>query len=426
MSDGATITPATPGRKEAADTTIMRPLRDNRDFRLLWLGQVFAELGSHASFVALPLLVLTLTGSASSAGLASLVMAVAALAARLPGGAAADRCDRRRVMAWCVAIRAVAMLVLAAALLTQRAPFALVVAVGALDAALGSAFRPAELATVRRLVLGRQLPAALALNQARAAAATLGGPPLGGLLFAIAKAAPFGANAVSYAVSLGCLLLMRARVRPEPPAGDAPPAGGIAAGLLHLWTQPLLRFSALAGGIVNFAMSGVLFAVLVVSSDRGASGLSAGLTVAMAGAGGLAGSLLAPRAAAVLSPRRAIAATCWALAVLVPLMALAPVAPMLGLLLAACCVLVPLANVVLVSLQVLLTPDHLQGRVQAASGLIAMSLAPLGPFLAGVAIESLGVRATFAAFGGVLAALALMALFDGSLRAARLAAPAGE
>ena len=39
------------------------PLRRNRDFQLLWIGQAASALGSRASTVAYPLLVLTLTGS---------------------------------------------------------------------------------------------------------------------------------------------------------------------------------------------------------------------------------------------------------------------------------------------------------------------------------------------------------------------------
>ena len=45
------------------------PLRRNRDFMLLWSGQVVSALGSRVSSVAFPLLVLALTGSPSKAGI---------------------------------------------------------------------------------------------------------------------------------------------------------------------------------------------------------------------------------------------------------------------------------------------------------------------------------------------------------------------
>ena len=47
-----------------------RPPRRNRDFMLLWSGQVVSSLGSAVSSVAFPLLVLALTGSLAKAGLA--------------------------------------------------------------------------------------------------------------------------------------------------------------------------------------------------------------------------------------------------------------------------------------------------------------------------------------------------------------------
>ena len=39
------------------------PLRRNRDFNLLWVGQVVSDLGANISAIAFPLLVLATTGS---------------------------------------------------------------------------------------------------------------------------------------------------------------------------------------------------------------------------------------------------------------------------------------------------------------------------------------------------------------------------
>jgi hypothetical protein len=48
----------------------VRVLGANRDFTLLWVGQAVSALGSAATLVAYPLLVLHLTGSPSQVGLA--------------------------------------------------------------------------------------------------------------------------------------------------------------------------------------------------------------------------------------------------------------------------------------------------------------------------------------------------------------------
>ena len=45
------------------------PLRRNRDFNLLWVGQAVPDLGAHVSAIAFPLLVLATTGSPLQAGM---------------------------------------------------------------------------------------------------------------------------------------------------------------------------------------------------------------------------------------------------------------------------------------------------------------------------------------------------------------------
>ena len=70
-----------------------------RDFTLLALGQAFSLLGNYALRLALSMYVLELTGSAGVfAGMLALAMAPTVLLSPL-GGALADRCDRRRLMA---------------------------------------------------------------------------------------------------------------------------------------------------------------------------------------------------------------------------------------------------------------------------------------------------------------------------------------
>ena len=52
-------------------------LRGNRDFTLLWTGDVLSQLGSQATTIAMPLLVLFLTRSPADAGLVGFARALA-------------------------------------------------------------------------------------------------------------------------------------------------------------------------------------------------------------------------------------------------------------------------------------------------------------------------------------------------------------
>jgi MFS family permease len=84
------------------------PLLRHRDFMLLWGGEVLSELGSQTSTVAYPLLILALTGSAAKAGVVGLAKWLPLALFAVPAGVLADRLNRKRLMIACDAIRMVA------------------------------------------------------------------------------------------------------------------------------------------------------------------------------------------------------------------------------------------------------------------------------------------------------------------------------
>lgn len=75
------------------------PLHD-RDFRLVLGGQGVSALGDAITFTALPLLVVTLTGSGIVMGIVGVLQTIPDLVLGLPAGALADRWDRRRLIIW--------------------------------------------------------------------------------------------------------------------------------------------------------------------------------------------------------------------------------------------------------------------------------------------------------------------------------------
>src|SRR3954452_20068092 len=74
-------------------------LRRRREFGLLVLGQTVSELGSMATFVAIPFQAYELTGSSLAVGLLGLAEFAPIIALALVGGALADAFDRRRLVA---------------------------------------------------------------------------------------------------------------------------------------------------------------------------------------------------------------------------------------------------------------------------------------------------------------------------------------
>src|SRR6266536_5227827 len=80
-----------------------KPLWFNRDYMLLWSGQIVSNIGTQVSQLAFPLLVLALTGSPAQAGFVAAARTVPWLLFALPAGALVDRWDRKRTMMLCSA-----------------------------------------------------------------------------------------------------------------------------------------------------------------------------------------------------------------------------------------------------------------------------------------------------------------------------------
>src|ERR1700674_5365235 len=74
------------------------PLWRNRDYMLLWSGQIVSSVGTRVSQLAFPLLVLAITHSPAQAGLIAALRGLPYALFILPAGALIDRWDRKRVM----------------------------------------------------------------------------------------------------------------------------------------------------------------------------------------------------------------------------------------------------------------------------------------------------------------------------------------
>jgi MFS family permease len=76
------------------------PLRESRQYRLLYAGELLAFLGSQLTVVAVPLQVYLLTRSSLAVGLVGLAQLGPLLVCSLVGGAVVDAVDRRVLLVW--------------------------------------------------------------------------------------------------------------------------------------------------------------------------------------------------------------------------------------------------------------------------------------------------------------------------------------
>jgi hypothetical protein len=381
------------------------PLRRNRDFVLLQAGQLLSEAGTESSAIAYPLLVLALTQSAAKAGVASFARALPLALLALPAGAAADRCNRKLLMVAADGVRVLAVGGLAVAVLLHRVAFWTIPLVAFAEGSGAVLFAAAQPGALRAVVPARQLPAAAATQTVRQAAVGLAGPPLGGALFGLSRALPFGVDAVSYGFSTASLLAMRTPFQQRREPDRSPLRARLAEGVRFLWGHPFLRTSALLFGLTNFIGPGLLLAVVVLGRRQGLSGGEVGALVAAFGACALLGSFASPLVRRLLPVRSVLLLELWTW----PGCALFLVWPhtwVLAVSILPTAVAIPSTDSVVKGYRIAVTPDRLLGRAESVRSTISLLVAPLGPLVAGALLAATSARTTialFAAFGLVLA-----------------------
>lgn len=382
--------------KDEATATAKRPpsLWRNRDYMLLWSGQMVSSIGTEVSTLAFPLLILALTGSPATAGFAGALRALPYLVFSLPAGALIDRWDRKRVMILCDSGRALSMISIPIALALGHLSILQIYGVSLIEGTLFVFFNLAEVACLPRVVTKEQLPAASAQHEVSFGITSLVGPSIGGALYSAARMLPFLGDAISYAASVGSLFLIRTKFQQERVATRHNIWVDIREGLVWLWKQPLIRFMAILTGGYNLILSGYTLIIIVLAQHQHASSLTIGLIFAAGGIGALVGATLAPFLQKRLSFAQAIIGVTCLTVLAIPLYAIAPNAVILGAVTAFNAALGPVYNVVQFSYRLALIPDALQGRVNSVFRLIAFGGQPLGLALTGLLIQNVGVIQT--------------------------------
>src|SRR4051794_32096775 len=377
------------------------------------------------SGLAYPLLVLSLTGSASKAGLVGFVDTIPLLLFYLPAGALVDRWDRKHVMLGCDAGRAIAVGLVAALLLAEHLPFSVILVAAFVEGTLSVFFQLAQMSSLRHVVAPEQMQTAYARNEARSFGAGVIGTPLGGALYGVARALPFLADAVSYVVSFVCVALVRASFHEERPTRREPMRREIAEGFRWLFGQPFLRACAFLIAGSNFVWSAMFLVVIVrMRNDLGASGALIGLSFALVGVGGLIGSLAAPRIHARVASRDIVIGAAWAWALVIPLLTIPTQPLVMGLLFASMSAIGPIWNVTVVAYRMSIVPDRLAGRVNSVARLIASSAIPLSQLVAGFLLDRYGAVPSMWVLTGISVAVAIVTSLVPAVRRGPAADPA--
>jgi MFS family permease len=385
---------------------------------VLWSGQVVSTIGTRITGIAFPLLVLALTQSPAKAGIVGFAQTLPYMLLYLPAGALVDRWDRKRIMLYADAARALALGSLAIALALDVLTYTHIVAVAFVEGCGFVFFSLAESAALPQIVAKEQLPAAVAQNQARLQGADLAGQPLGGLLFGLHRLLPFAVDAISYAISFVSLLFIRPTLQEERERAPTRLRAEIVEGVTWLWRQPFMRAAVFLVAGSNFAFAAMVLALIVRAKDLGASSATVGLMLAFLGAGAIAGSLVAPWVQRQVHPKAVMIGSFWIWAAAAFVSVFIENAYALGAVWAVGGAFGPIFNVTFASYRYALVPDRLLARVGSAALVVAWGAIPLGQLTAGLLLESIGTLSSILVIAAMMAAVGLAATLSRTVRRA--------
>jgi MFS family permease len=378
----------------------------HRDFALYWLASLAGHMALQMQMVAIGWQVYDLTRNPLDLGLVGLAEFLPAPLLVFLTGHAADRFERRRIVCGGHAVQTLAAVLLLALALrgTEVWP---ILAVAVLLGIARAFSAPASRAMTPILVPAAVLPNAVAWRTSAMQASFVGGPALGGLLYAAGAEVVYGAAAV---LLLAATLLMLAMGRRPPPlTTEKPGFASIFAGVAFIWRRRLLF------GLISLDLFAVLFG--------GATALLPiyARDILMVGPEGLGVLRAAPAVGAVVVAlalarwpvQRAIGRTMFLVVAIFGLGTIVfGVSENFRLSLAALAVLGAADSVsvfIRSTLMPLATPDAMRGRVTAVEMVFIGASNELGAFESGVAAALLGTVPAVV-FGGV-ATLAVVALW---------------
>jgi MFS family permease len=413
------------------------PLGSN--YRRLWSASAVSNLGDGVATVAFPWLASAVTRDPVQIALIAVAVRLPWLLFSLPAGVVTDRVDRRRLVAWMDLLRfavtaAVAVVVMLGSSLLATPeevaagtaqtpdpawPFLLAIYGGALLVGLAEVFRDNAAQTLMPAIVeqdqleranGRLWGAEMVMN-------SFVGPPVGGLLIAVAFALPFGVNAATFAAAAIIVWSLRGDFRPSGAAVDRRPSwrSELMEGVRWLWQHRLLRTMALILGVMNAAFSAALAVyVLFVQEILGLSAASFGALLTAGALGGVVGSLAAARVSRRIGPGASLYTSLLGGGIALAVTGLTSAAMVVWVAFVVFSFLAVLWNVITVSLRQTIIPDRLLGRVNSVYRFLAWGMMPVGALLGGVVVtvtEALVGREVALRMPFLLAATAYVALF---------------
>ncbi|MEJ2185905.1 MAG: MFS transporter [Gemmatimonadota bacterium] len=402
----------------------------NRDFVLLWQGQLVSQIGNQAHMIALMFWILGATRSASLMGLLGMSAALPGVLLAPLGGAIADRHSRKGIIVAADLVRGVAVLVLATLLFTHGSETRLIVAALFVTAVvigiMGAVFRPAVGAAIPDLVPSTHVQAANSLTQLSAQSSQFVGQAIGGVLFrALGAPVLFLADGISYVLSAGSEMFIRIPQRlPEARPGLKAVARGYLAdtgeGLRWIWQRTGMRTFILTSTVINFLFMPI--AVLLpfyVTDVLGKGAAWYGFLLAALSLGSIVGLLLTGSIRLAGRGRaRSLGGALLLTALSMGGLGLVRSSAVALVLMFVAGLMAAVINVTVLTLLQLATPQALRGRVMGLVMALAGAATPLGLAVGGVVgdLTDKAIPTIYVGVGAAAAATAAVAFLVPAFR----------
>jgi MFS family permease len=376
------------------------------DFTRVWVASSVSNVGDGLMIAAAPLLVVSLTDDPALVGGAVFAQQLPWLMFSLLSGAAVDRLDRRRLIVLVEFMRGAVLAALALAVWAHAATlwwiYIALFLLGSAETLADNAFFSFLPSVVRKDDLSRAnarlVGSAMVGNQ-------LAGPPLGGFLFVVAAALPFGIYAaLVVAAALLLTTLRRQATGAGPiaePAADAPAArrslrADVGEGVRWLLRQPVLRLLAACICLMNITLMSAFAVYVLYAKERlGLGEVGYGLLITASAVGGLLGSGIVHR----LETRFGMGLVLRAGLIVETLthlsLALTRSPWVAAATMAVFGVHAAIWGVLAMSARQRIVPDHLLGRVNSVYALFSVGGSALGALLGGWIAHAWGITSPF-------------------------------
>jgi MFS family permease len=287
-------------------TNPFREVLGNRNFRLLWIGEGVSVLGDHFYMIALPWLVLQLTGDSLAMGTVLALSAIPRALLMLVGGALTDRFSPRSLMLASNAARFIFVSLLAGLVFTNNVQLWMLYTLAILFGVADAFFYPAQSSMTPQLVKKENLQVANSLIHGTMMLAMLAGPVLAGVLIAVLGdgrsataemkgiATAFGLDALTFLASLITLVFIRTPQNESRETSENI-LESIRSGLNFVWNDVALRAFFFVVAAVTFFFNGPFnIGVPILANTRFPEGpIAYGTILSNWGAGSLIGMALA-------------------------------------------------------------------------------------------------------------------------------------